>query len=198
MKKGKFIVIYGANNLGKTTQAKLLVKNLRKAGKKVKYIKYPVYDLEPTGSILNKFLRKNLSLSEYEAQYIFVQNRRDFQPKLERLLNEGSWIVAEDYKGTGICWGATHRVPLNKMLKLNSGLLEEDLAILLDGDQFKESIEKKHHNEDGKMWEKGRIMHRKVGKIFGWKRVDAGQSIEKVASNILDIVNKKFSVFQSK
>ena len=31
-KKGKFIVLYGINNLGKTTQAKLLVKNLKNSG----------------------------------------------------------------------------------------------------------------------------------------------------------------------
>jgi dTMP kinase len=190
VKKGKFIVIYGANNLGKTTQAKILVKKLKKTGRKVKLIKYPVYDLEPTGSIVNKFLRKNLRLTEYEAQYIFVRNRWDYQPTLEKMLNNGIWVVAEDYKGTSICWGATHGVPLSKMIKLNSGVKEEDLVILLDGTQFKDSIEKRHHNETSKMWDKGRKMHLKVGKMFDWKKVKADDPVDKVAENIWKEVEK--------
>lgn len=189
--KGKFIVIYGANNVGKSTQVKLLVNRLKKQGKKVKLLKYPIYDLEPTGCIVDKFLRKNLKLSEYEAQYIFMQNRKDFEPQLRKYLESGYWVVAEDYKGTGICWGATHRVPLKKMIQLNKDLLEEDLALLLDGERFKEAIEIKHHNEDGRRWEEGRQIHKKVGKLFGWKLVKSDNPIGEVSDNIWKIVEKK-------
>jgi len=34
MKKGKLIVLYGINNLGKTTQAELLVEKIKSNGKK--------------------------------------------------------------------------------------------------------------------------------------------------------------------
>jgi thymidylate kinase len=43
--KGKFIVLYGINNLGKTTQAKLLVEKFQKEGLKAEYMKYAVYSL---------------------------------------------------------------------------------------------------------------------------------------------------------
>ncbi len=191
MKKGKFVVIYGANNIGKSTQVNLLVNRLRKIGKKVKKLKYPIYDLEPTGSIVNKFLRKNLKLSEFEAQYIFDRNRKDFQPELEQMIAKGIWVVAEDYRGTSICWGATHGISLNKMIKLNSEVYPEDLVILMDGRQFKEAIEKGHHNEDSKMWEKGRQMHLKVGRMLGWKKVKSDDSADIVAENIWKIVEKE-------
>ena len=42
---GKFIVIYGVNNLGKTTQANMLVQKLKASGLKAEYLKYPIYDL---------------------------------------------------------------------------------------------------------------------------------------------------------
>ena len=80
------------------------------------------------------------------------------------------------------------------MLELNDNLLEEDLGILLDGRQFKEAIEKGHHNEDKGMWMKGRNMHRKVGKLFRWKKANANQPIEKVAADIWRIVEKKFGL----
>lgn len=191
-KKGKFIVLYGANNIGKTTQTEILVTKLQNTGKKVKRIKYPVYDLEPTGPILDKFLRHGLQMSELEAQEIFVQNRRDFEPELLAVLDRGVWVVGEDYKGTGICWGATHGVSLEKMLTMNNELYSEDLAILLDAEyRFDQSIERGHHNEDGGVWERGRDMHRRVGKILGWEVVNANQPIDKVADDVWRIVEKQ-------
>jgi len=48
---GKFIVLYGINNLGKTTQTRILVDKLKLHGLKAEYLKYPVYDLAPSGPI---------------------------------------------------------------------------------------------------------------------------------------------------
>ncbi len=61
MKKGKLIVFYGINNLGKSTQAELLVERIKQEGKKAQHIKYPIYELEPTGSMINRYLRQNNS-----------------------------------------------------------------------------------------------------------------------------------------
>ena len=41
--RGKFIVLYGINNLGKTTQAKFLVEKLQSQGLRAEYVKYPIY-----------------------------------------------------------------------------------------------------------------------------------------------------------
>ena len=54
---GKFIAIYGINNIGKSTQTSLLVQKLLSAGIAVEYVKYPIYDLDPTGKMLNEILR---------------------------------------------------------------------------------------------------------------------------------------------
>jgi thymidylate kinase len=108
MKKGKFIVIYGTNNLGKTTQAKLLVKNIKKSGQKAEYLKYPVYNLEPAGGLINAYLRKGnpYKFSPREAQLLHFIDRLKFDPILEKKLKKGINIVAEDYFGTAVAWGS--------------------------------------------------------------------------------------------
>ncbi|MFC1616445.1 dTMP kinase, partial [Patescibacteria group bacterium] len=135
MKKGKFITIYGINNIGKTTQSKLLVENLEQAGYDVIYVKYPVYSIEPSGPFINKILRNsnNQSISEEELQSWFVLNRYQYQPKLIQFLNEGKIIVAEDYSGTGIAWGTAKGVNQSWLESINNNLLKEDLAIMLEG-----------------------------------------------------------------
>ena len=56
--KGKFIALYSGNNLGKTTQVQAIKKQLQKKGIKVQVVKYAVYDLDPTGILINQYLRE--------------------------------------------------------------------------------------------------------------------------------------------
>lgn len=190
MKKGKFIVIYGANNLGKTVQANMLIEKLKMKGKDSFYLKYPIYDLEPTGPIINSVLREGVKMSDLDLQKTFAQNRKDFKDTLVGWLKEGKWPVTEDYKGTGIGWGVANGIPLETMEELNKGLLDEDLAILLDGERFTSGIERDHRHESGDKWEKARQVHSELGKRYGWETINANQSIEKVSADIWEVVEK--------
>lgn len=186
--RGKFIVLYGANNLGKTTQARALVMDLERVGKKVQLLKYPIYDLEPSGSKINQALREGLLISDEDLQREFAQNRRDFEPELKRILKEGTWVVAEDYTGTGIAWGVAHDIPLETMEEMNRGLLKEDVGVLLDGERFTSGIERKHRYESGANWEKARRVHLELAERYGWKIVNANQSLEKIHQDIFPLI----------
>lgn len=192
--KGKFIVIYAANNLGKSVQVGLLTKKLVDLGVQVLKVKYPIYELKPTGPLINKGLREDTSISELELQKIFARNRKDFQKIVITLLDAGINIVAEDYTGTGIAWGMVRGIPLTKLREINTGLIEPDLAILLDGKRFITKIEKGHRNEDLEqaIWEKSREVHLRLAKLFNWKVVKANQEIEEVHAAIWKLVSKLF------
>ena len=103
------IVLYGVNNLGKTTQAKKLVERLHAESYSAEYIKYPIYDLEPSGPRLNAYLRRENPehLTPEQAQLLYIENRTAYEPTLKAKLAAGVHIVAEDYTGTGIAWGVT-------------------------------------------------------------------------------------------
>lgn len=190
--KGKFVVIYGANNLGKSTQARMLVDCLKDKGIDAVYIKYPIYDLAPTGPEINDILRGKKPLPEEEdLQKLFVQNRKDYEPKLKEMLDKGTWVIAEDYKGTGIAWGMVRGLKVEDLEKLNEGLLDEDLGILLNGERFKHSVEKGHINEENeKVWKKAQEKHLELGEKYGWKKINANQDKEKVVEEIWEIVNE--------
>lgn len=64
MLKGKFITFYGVNNIGKSTHARMLSEKLKKEGYDPVYVKFPIYDLEPSGPLLNKIIRKSVKISE--------------------------------------------------------------------------------------------------------------------------------------
>jgi len=178
---GKFIVLYGINNLGKTTQAKLLVNRLQAAGYSASYLKYPLYELAPSGLLLNDYLRAGnpWQLSPREAQIIYALNRFQYQGELDRQLAAGQWIVAEDYVGTGLSWGWGAGVDLDFLELINQGLHQPDLALWLDGERFSSGIEAHHkHEGDEELTAKVRNCHRELAKRYGWLRFEANQSIE--------------------
>lgn len=193
VKRGKFIVLYGINNLGKTTQAKLLVKNLKKNRHKAEYLKYPIYSLEPSGPILNNFLRggNKHKLSRRDAQFIYALNRTQYEDRLIKKLNSGINVVAEDYTGTGLAWGIGSGVNENFLNNVNAHLLKEDLGILFDGKRFINSIEKKHkHENDNKLINKVRKTHLYLGKKGKWQKINANLPIEKIEKIVWNKVKK--------
>ncbi|HOW60803.1 MAG TPA: hypothetical protein P5548_03450 [Candidatus Moranbacteria bacterium] len=194
MEKGKFIAIYGINGIGKTTQVELLVEYLKEKSKNVSRLKYPVYDLEPEGPFIYKYLRdpefreKN-ELSTHELQKKYADNRSRYEGTLKRRLENGEWIVAEDYIGTGIAWGLTWGGDLEYLEEINKNLLKEDLSILMNGNRFLTAVEKDHRNE----MEAERIticknFHKLLSGKYNWAEVNANQEIKNVHDDIKGIV----------
>jgi len=198
--RGKLIVLFGINNLGKTTQAKLLVENLIiKFGKNAEYLKYAVYNLEPSGPLINSYLRQGnpYQFSAREFQLLQVLNRTQYQPKLEEKLSKGTWIVAEDYEGTGIDWGMVAGVDKELLYKLNSHLLKEDLGILFQGEPFPESLDKNNvHEVNLATLEKANQAFAEIARDFGWQIVKANAPIEEVQAQILDIIKRKITFIE--
>lgn len=192
MKRGFFITLYGVNNIGKSTQAKLLMSSLQKHGYKAVFLKYPIYDLEPTGPQLNKILREEgeQKLTELELQMLFTQNRKDYEDQLRKLLDEGNIVVAEDYTGTGIAWGVAKGVTLSAMELLNDKLLKEDLSILCVGPRHLSAREATHiHETDDELVKKVDAELLMLAKRYGWKTFVMKKRIQETADALWELVS---------
>jgi len=192
--RGKFVVVYASNNLGKSVQIERIVARLNTMGEQVMRVKYPIYGLKPTGHRINEALRGGISMPEDVLQQFFADNRRDFQPTLINVLNAGVNVVAEDYTGTGIAWGMTRGIPQEELFVYNKGLVVPDAAILLDGERFSAAIEDGHRNEaDGNgVWDKNRAIHLQLAQELGWTVVSANGEIEEIRENIWQEVGYLF------
>jgi len=190
---GKLIVFYGINNLGKSTQAKLLVQRLKANGYQAEYLKYPIYDLEPSGAMLNDYLRNANphNLHSREAQIIYAMNRTQYQSELIAKLKAGITIIAEDYKGTGIAWGLGAGVDEKFLKDINSHLVEEDLVFLFDGERFRQAIENNHkHENDEDLITKVRWAHLKLREEYGWWKINANLTIDEIHEQVWESVRE--------
>jgi len=191
--KGKFITIYGINNIGKTTQSKMLVKRLKAAGHDAHYVKYPVYDVQPSGDFINGVLRSTdeQHISEEELQMWFAVNRYQFQPTLEKWLNEGAIVVAEDYAGTGIAWGIAKGLDEDWVEMINSKVLQEDFAIVIEGERTLRAIEDVHvHERNDELIAKSLTAHSHLTEKYGWARVPLQEKINDTSDLIFEKVEK--------
>lgn len=197
---GKFIVLYGVNNLGKTTQAKLLVENLIiKLGQEAEYLKYAIYSLDPSGPLINNYLRQEnpYNFSTREFQLLQVLNRTQHEPKLKEKLAKGTWVIAEDYIGTGIAWGMAEGIDKNLLYKMNGHLLQEDLGILFKGEPFTESLDKNNiHEASVEMLTKVNEAFEEISRDFGWHVVNANQPIETIQEEIMEIIKSKITFLE--
>lgn len=194
--QGKLITLYGINNIGKTTHAKLLVERLRSEGHKSFYVKYPVYDIKPTGVFLNNALRNSdgQKISEDELQMWFVLNRYQWEGRLKELLNEGHIVVAEDYIGTGLAWGMAKGLEQDWLESMNKHLIKEDFALMLEGERTLKAREKNHvHELNDDLVAKCLKTHDHLAKEYGWNRVklqsrkeDTHELLWKELKNFLD------------
>lgn len=192
--KGKLIVFYGINNLGKTTQARMLVNYLNKKNILAEYLKYPVYDLEPAGKLINEYLRGGNpnNFSPRELQLLHYVDRISFEPKLKEKISKGINIIAEDYFGTAVAWGAGAGVDKALLEYLYSFVYKEDLSILFDGERFIDSIEKNHkHENDAALIARVRQIHLDLAKKHNWIKISANRTIDEIHRNILKIIDQK-------
>ncbi len=187
MRKGLFIAVYGVNNIGKSTHCRILSERLKREGYDVVTLKYPIYDLEPTGSQLNAILRggEKQDILEEELQRLFTQNRRDFEPQLRKYLDEGKIVVAEDYTGTGIAWGMAKGLSLEMMEKLNEGLLKEDFSLLMIGHRDVHATEKHHiHEQNSELLSSVSKIFVQLGERYHWHFIQLQQGIPDTADLI--------------
>ncbi len=101
LKKGKLIVIDGADGSGKATQTKKLLSHLKTKKIKNKYITFPRYYTSFHGKHVGRFLTGefggNNEVSPYMSSLAFALDRLTARDEIVEWLKEGNVIVADRY-----------------------------------------------------------------------------------------------------
>ncbi|HLD26980.1 MAG TPA: nucleoside 2-deoxyribosyltransferase [Patescibacteria group bacterium] len=100
-RKGKLIVIDGADGSGKTTQATLLVDFLKEKKIPVKYFDFPRYYTSFHGKTIAQFLRGEFgqlnTISPYLISLAYALDRASVKEEMDEFLEKGGVIVCNRY-----------------------------------------------------------------------------------------------------
>jgi dTMP kinase len=132
-KKGAFICIEGLDGCGKTTQAKLLVKKLRKSHN-------AVYTAEPSRGKIGVFIRKSClygekRLSSAVEALLFAADRLEHvENEVLPALRQGQLVVCDRYVYSSLAYQGAAELSLEWIEKINERALRPDFAIFIDVD----------------------------------------------------------------
>jgi dTMP kinase len=135
-KKGVFICIEGLDGSGKTTQAKLLVKKLKKTHD-------AIYTSEPSQGLIGNLIRKSYlyaknRLSPYVEALLFAADRIEHvENEIFPALNKGQVVISDRYVFSSLAYQGAGEVNLDWIQTINRNALLPDLAIFLDVDPEK-------------------------------------------------------------
>src|SRR3989338_7279784 len=94
------IVLEGINASGKKTQAELLVKNLKRMGKKAGLIDFPSYET-PVGKLIASYLKGHFgarsNVPQQFASLLYALDRYSRKPEIEGFLRNGYTVVLDRY-----------------------------------------------------------------------------------------------------
>lgn len=108
--KGKLIVIDGSDGSGKATQAKLILKYLKKSQTSYRFYDFPRYYSSFHGRVVGRMLAGEFgelnSLSPYLASLAYALDRASVQEEMSDFLSSGGLIVCNRYVTSSMAhWG---------------------------------------------------------------------------------------------
>lgn len=189
------LTVYGINNIGKTTQCKMLTEALQEKGFKAYHLKYPNYEIQPSGPYLYEVMRNHSqTISEAELQMWMTINRFQFEPELRKIISENDIVIAEDYTETAIAWGAAKGLDPQWVETINQPLIKEDHSILIDGQRSTKSIEHGHiHENQDDLIQKVRTHYLQRASLKNWHVINRQERLEDthnlILNHVLNILN---------
>lgn len=102
--KGKLIVIDGIDGSGKATQAKLLIKRIKKSGYKTATLDFPQYYNNFFGELVGRFLNGEFGnapkINPYLASVLYAADRWEAKEKIEKWLEDEKIVLLDRYSSS--------------------------------------------------------------------------------------------------
>lgn len=193
-KAGLFICIEGVDGCGKTTQAKILVRNLRRRGFDAVYTTEP--SVGKVGTLIKRFVlaRQRRASTALEA-LLFAADRVDHvQDEVKPLMKWGKVVVCDRYVYSSLAYQGAAGLDLEWIDCINQFALKPDLALFLD--VAPERVvgrlkRKKSVMETMRNLKKVREVYLKLAQQQRLIALDGNGSIEEISKSILSIVLEK-------
>lgn len=128
---GLLIAFEGLDQSGKQTQAEALRDAVTARGRTCELLSFPDYDTS-IGREIGAALHGDREYAPDVMQLLYIANRFEKQPRLERALASGTIVVCDRYVASSIAYGEAQGVDAAWLTDIQRRLPQPDLTILLD------------------------------------------------------------------
>jgi dTMP kinase len=184
--RGFLIAFEGLDQSGKQTQAELLRDRLVEAQRLVRLLSFPAYDTSIGGEI-ERALRGDREYGADVMQLLYVANRYEWKPQMERELERGTVVICDRYLASSIAYGEAQGLDPEWLLDMQKYLPQPDVTILLDIDPQvsarRKIAERDRYERDLALLDRVRSSYLRQSSS-GWVRIDANRQKQIVADEV--------------
>jgi dTMP kinase len=194
---GLLIAFEGLDQSGKQTQAEMLRDRLRQDGHKSRLISFPDY----ATSIGEEIARALAGEREYGAdvmQLLYIANRYERRPDLQRWLDGGLILVSDRYTASSIAYGEAFGLDAPWLVDMQKFLPEAALTIFLDINP-ETAVQRKSAGRD--RYERDLALQKRVRESYtrqaaarSWVVLDGERSKDVIAADVFTAVTSRLSL----
>ncbi|SRR5581483_1239939 len=193
---GYLIAFEGLDQSGKQTQAELLRDRLKAEGRKARLVSFPDYGTN-IGEEIARALQGEREYGPDVMQLLYVANRYERKPDLQRWLDGGLILVCDRYMASTVAYGEAQGLDPAWLTEIQKFLPPAWLTILLDiapeTAVTRKAVDRDRYERDLAMQARVRESYQRQAAANQWVVLDGEQPKEVIAAEVLSVVTARLS-----
>src|SRR5713101_4018635 len=184
---GRLIAFEGLDQSGKQTQAELLRDRLKADGRKARLLSFPDYGTS-IGEEIARALQGEREYGPDVMQLLYIANRYERKPDLQRWLDGGLILVCDRYTASSVAYGEAQGLDPAWLIEMQKFLPPSSLTLMLDIAP-ETAVRRKAVDRD--RYERDRAMQARVGESYrrqaaqdGWIVLDGEREQGTIAADV--------------
>jgi len=188
---GHLIAFEGLDQSGKQTQAEFLRDRLKEEGWKARLVSFPDYGTT-IGEEIARALQGEREYGADVMQLLYIANRYERNPDLQRWLDGGLVLVCDRYVASSIAYGEAQGLDPVWLMEVQKFLPAPSLTIMLDiapeTAVQRKAVDRDRYESDLAMQARVRDSYRRQAAAQNWIRLDGERPKDLVAADVFSAV----------
>jgi dTMP kinase len=188
---GLLIAFEGLDQSGKQTQAERLKVEVEARGRTAVLLDFPAYETR-IGKEIQDALHGAREYGPDVMQLLYVANRYEKKPQMEKMLADGTIIICDRYLASSVAYGEAHGLDAGWLREIQRYLPPPDLTILLDiapgTAAGRKTTNRDKYERDLALLSRVRESYRRQAQAADWLRLDGERAKDLVAADVLTAV----------
>jgi len=188
---GLLIAFEGLDQSGKQTQAELLRDRLKEDGHKSRLVSFPDYGTS-IGEEIARALQGEREYGPDVMQLLYIANRYERKPDLQRWLDGGLVLVCDRYTASSVAYGEAQGLDALWLGEMQKFLPVAAATILLDiapeTAVERKAVDRDRYERDLAMQSRVRASYQRQARAGGWIVLDGERPKDEIAEHVVDAV----------
>jgi len=195
---GHLVAFEGLDQSGKQTQAELLRDRLKQDGRKSRLVSFPDYGTS-IGEEIARALQGERDYGPDVMQLLYVANRYERKPDLQRWLDGGLILVSDRYLASSIAYGEAFGLDPAWLTDMQQYLPPPSLTILLDITPetavHRKSVDRDRYERDLALQARVRESYRRQAAADArWIVLDGERTKDTIAADVFSAVTSRLAL----